>query len=162
MKTWPVAVLAAVLVGSVVGSGVRSSAADPKTATAEHLRKLEGEFMNAAAVRGADGYMSYYAEDAVELPNGADATQGKDNIAKTMGFLNNKDNQLVWTPVYADMASSGDLGYTYGTFEFRSKDKDGKPVVGHGKYASIWKRQKDGRWKVVLDMGNDSPAPKGK
>lgn len=45
-----------------------------------------------------------------------------------------------------------------GTFEFRSKDKDGKAVVDHGKYTSIWKKQKDGSWKVVLDMGNASPV----
>jgi ketosteroid isomerase-like protein len=29
-------------------------------------------------------------------------------------------------------------------------------VVEHGKYTSIWKKQKDGSWKVVLDMGNAS------
>jgi ketosteroid isomerase-like protein len=52
------------------------------------------------------------------------------------------------------MAASGDFGYTYGTFEFRSRDKEGKLVSNYGKYTSIWKRQKDGSWKVVLDMGN--------
>jgi ketosteroid isomerase-like protein len=79
------------------------------------------------------------------------------NIAKTMGFLDQKDNHLTWTPVGADISASGDLGYTYGTFEFRSKDKDGKPIIEHGKYTSIWKKQKDGSWKVALDMGNASP-----
>ena len=58
----------------------------------------------------------------------------------------------------ADISSSGDLGYTYGTFEFRSKDKDGKPTVDYGKYTSIWKKQADGSWKVALDMGNSSPG----
>jgi len=116
--------------------------------------------MKVAADRGSQGYMSYYADDAAELPNGANISQGKENIAKTMGFLDDKNNSLTWTPVYADMAASGDLGYTYGTYEFRSKDKDGKPAVSYGKYASIWKKQKDGSWKVVMDMGNSSPNPK--
>jgi ketosteroid isomerase-like protein len=71
-----------------------------------------------------------------------------------VGFLDKPDNRLTWEPAGGDVAASGDLGYTYGTFEFRSKDKDGKPVVDHGKYTSIWKKQKDGSWKVVLDMGN--------
>lgn len=105
--------------------------------------------------------MSYYADDAVELPNGADALQGKESIAKTMGFLDQKDNHLTWKPVSADMAASGDLGYTWGTYEFRATDKDGKPIVDHGKYTSIWKKQSDGKWKVVLDMGNASSPPKG-
>lgn len=123
------------------------------------LRQLEAEFMKAAAERGSAGYMSYYADDAVELPNGGPIIQGKVNVAKGMGFLDQKDNHLTWTPVGADISASGDLGYTYGTFEFRSVDKDGKPVVDHGKYTSIWKKQTDGSWKVALDMGNASPSP---
>lgn len=123
------------------------------------LMNLETQFMNAAAAKGSAGYMSYYAEDAVELPNGADAIQGKDNIAQTMGFLD-QGNKLTWKPEFADL--SGDLGYTYGTYVFTSKDKDkdGKPVVEYGKYITVWKKQSDGSWKVALDMGNASPKPK--
>jgi ketosteroid isomerase-like protein len=127
--------------------------------TADTLRQLEAEFMKAAAERGSQGYLSYYAEDSVELPNGGPIIQGRSNIGKGMGFLDQKDNHLTWTPVGADISASGDLGYTYGTFEFRSKDKDGKPTVDRGKYTSIWKKQKDGSWKVVLDMGNGSSQP---
>jgi hypothetical protein len=72
----------------------KPTVADAKPATTDTLRQLEADFMNAAAERGADGYMSYYAEDAIEVPNGADAIHGKANIAKTMGFLNDKNNQL--------------------------------------------------------------------
>jgi ketosteroid isomerase-like protein len=132
--------------------------AGPTKDNAQTLRQLEADFMRAAAERGSLGYLSYYADDAVEVPNGTPLIQGKANIAKAMGFLDQKDNHLTWTPVGADMSASGDLGYTYGTYEFRSKDKDGKPVVDHGKYTSIWKKQQDGGWKVVLDMGNASPA----
>jgi len=127
---------------------------------ADTLKRLEGEFMRAAAERGSQGYMSYYADDAVEVPNGAAIIHGKVEIAKGMGFLDDKNNQLMWTPVGADISASGDLGYTYGNYEFHSKDKDGKPSVEYGKYTSIWKLQKDGSWKVVLDMGNAGPVPK--
>lgn len=129
-------------------------------ATAETLKQLEGEFMKAAAEKGSFGYMSYYAEDAVEVPNGYPLIRGKAEIAKTMGFLDDKNNHLTWTPSGADISSSGDLGYTYGDYQFSAIDKDGKPVVRHGKYTSIWKMQKDGHWKVVLDMGNANPEPK--
>ena len=133
--------------------------ASPKP-NAETLKQLEGEFMKAAADKGSLGYMSYYAEDSVEVPNGAPFIQGKAEIAKGMGFLDDKNNSLTWTPVGADISASGDLGYTYGNYEFRAKDKDGKLTVQYGKYTSIWKLQKDGSWKVVLDMGNASPQPK--
>jgi ketosteroid isomerase-like protein len=74
------------------------------------LKQLEADFMKATAERGSQGYMSFYAEDAAELPNGADALQGKENISMTMGFLDDKNNHLTWTPVHADMAASEDLG----------------------------------------------------
>lgn len=133
----------------------RASASSKDKDDVETLRKMEAEFMNAAAERGSAGYLAYYADDAVEIPNGAPLIAGKSNIAKTMGFLDNKDNRLSWKPLGGDM--SGDLGYTYGTYEFHSKDKNGNPVVEYGKYTSIWKKQKEGNWKVVLDMGNASP-----
>jgi len=133
--------------------------ASPK-ATAETLKQLEGEFMKAAAEKGSQGYMSYYAEESVELPNGAPLISGRANIAQGMGFLDNKDNRLQWTPVGADISAMGDIGYTYGNYEFHSKDKEGKPHVEYGKYTSIWKLQPDGNWRVVLDMGNASPEPK--
>jgi ketosteroid isomerase-like protein len=158
MKSFLIVLVAALLVVIIAVPNTRPLASASAKATADTLRQLEGEFMKAAAERGSAGYMSYYADDAVEVPNGGPTIQGKVNIAKGMGFLDQKDNHLMWTPVGADISASADLGYTYGTYEFRSKDKDGKPVVDHGKYTSIWKMQRDGSWKVVLDMGNATPA----
>jgi ketosteroid isomerase-like protein len=144
-KFWMVLLLVAFMLGALANSQLDGSAA---------LTKIEGELMKAAAEHGSLGYMSYYADDAVEVPNGTGFLKGKAEIAKTMGFLDSPDNHLTWKPAGAGIAKSGDLGYTYGTYEFSTKDKDGKPVVDHGKYTTIWKKQKDGIWKVVLDMGN--------
>ncbi len=160
MKSFLLIFVVTLLVVLVVLPATRPSASASPKATADTLKQLEGEFMKAAAEKGSAGYMSYYADDAVEVPNGEALIQGKINIAKTMGFLDDKNNRLTWTPVGADISSAGDLGYTYGTYEFRSTDKAGKPAVSHGKYTSIWKKMKDGSWKVVLDMGNASPEPK--
>jgi ketosteroid isomerase-like protein len=160
MKSFLPALVIAFLVATIVLPIARPTVSASPKASAEMLKQLEGEFMKSAAEKGSQGYMSYYADDSVEVPNGGPLIQGKTAIAKGMGFLDDKNNRLLWTPVGADISSSGDLGYTYGTFEFHAKDKEGKPVVQYGKYTSIWKLQKDGSWKVVLDMGNSSPEPK--
>jgi ketosteroid isomerase-like protein len=159
MKPFLPILVMALLVATIFLPISRPKVAASQKATVETLKHLEAEFMQAAAEKGSKGYMSYYADDAVEVPNGAPAIQGKVNIAKGMGFLDDPNNHLTWTPAGGDISSSADLGYTYGTFEFHSKDKDGKPRIEHGKYTSIWKLQKDGIWKVVLDMGNASPNP---
>jgi ketosteroid isomerase-like protein len=115
MRTRLLGALSVITIILVVLSGVRFSLANPKSATANDPRRLEAEFMKAAAEKGADAYMSYYAEDAVEVPNGAPAIHGKANITKTMVFLNDKSNRLTWTPVYADISSSGHMGHTSGS-----------------------------------------------
>lgn len=120
------------------------------------LMKLEADFQKATAEKGWDGYITYYAEDGVELPNGGSIVQGKEAIRKSLGEWA-PGTSLTWKPVKAEMAASGDLGYTYGTFEFHAKDKDGHPIVRYGKYATVWKKQKDGAWKVAMDMGNSAP-----
>jgi ketosteroid isomerase-like protein len=131
-----------------------------KKTKVESLQQLEGAFMKEALEKGTTGYMSYYSDDATELPNGADAIVGKANIAKGMGFLDDKNNRLTWSPVSGVIADSGDLGYSWGIFEFRSKDKGGTERVEHGKYLTIWKKQADGSWKVAVDMGNSGPMQK--
>jgi len=157
MKVFFVALTIALLTAFFVP---RSANSAPPEATADTLKQLEVEFMKAASEKGSQGYMSYYADESVELPNRAPIIQGKANIAQGMGFLDDKNNRLLWTPVGADISASRDLGYTYGNYEFHSRDKAGNPVVEYGKYTSIWKRQRDGNWKVVLDMGNASPEKK--
>ncbi|HEV2467624.1 MAG TPA: DUF4440 domain-containing protein [Candidatus Sulfotelmatobacter sp.] len=161
MKSFLPILVVAFLVATIVLPISHPKAAASQKATVGTLKRLEAEFMQAAAEKGSKGYMSYYADDAVEVPNGVPAIEGKVNIAKGMGFLDDPDNRLTWSPAGGGISSSADLGYTYGTFEFHWKDKDGKAQVEHGKYTSIWKLQKDGSWKVVLDMGNASPEPKG-
>ncbi len=143
-------------------SSVSAQQPDRATVTAreKEIRAFESAMMAAAADKGAAGYMSFYAEDAVELPNGAQMILGKESIAKTMTFLDDKNNRLTWSPVHIDVSASGDLAYTFGNYEFSSVGKDGRPSVEHGKYTTIWKKQKDGKWKVVLDMGNANPEPK--
>jgi uncharacterized protein (TIGR02246 family) len=154
--------LAAVMLLSLQSSGAVQQQLDRATvsARAREIRGLEASMMAAAAEKAADGYMSFYAEDAVELPNGSPMLLGKEIIGKTMAFLDDKNNRLTWSPIHVDVSESGDLGYTFGNYEFHSIGNAGKPSIEHGKYTTIWKKQKDGRWKVVLDMGNSSPEPK--
>lgn len=127
-------------------------------AGSEQLMKLEAEFAKTTSEKGLDGFMSYFADEGYDLPNGGEIVQGKENIRKAIGPWG-PDFKLEWTPVKAEMAASGDLGYTFGNYVATSKDKDGKLVKRYGKYVTIWKKQADGSWKVAMDTGNSSPEP---
>jgi ketosteroid isomerase-like protein len=58
-------------------------------------------------------------------------------------------------------AHSGDLGYTIGAYEMTFNDPTGKTVSDKGKYVTVWKKQKDGSWKVLLDVFNTDLPPTG-
>jgi len=124
---------------------------------ADLLRQLEVDFAADVAKHGHDAFLTYFAEDGVEVVDGG-GFDTKDAMRKQPPWA--EGTSLTWTPVKAEMAASGDLGYTYGNYVYTAKNKEGKLVPNYGKYTSIWRKQKDGQWKVVVDMGNSSPDPK--
>ncbi len=46
----------------------------------------------------------------------------------------------------ADSASSGDLGYSYGTYEIKRASPE------HGAYVRVWQRDGTGKWLLVADV----------
>jgi ketosteroid isomerase-like protein len=126
-------------------------------AGSDTLLKLEADFAADVAKHGHDAFLNYFAEDGVEVVDGG-GFKTKDDMGKEKPWP--EGTTLTWTPVKAEMSSSGDLGYTYGNYIYTAKNKEGKLVANYGKYTSIWKKQKDGQWKVAVDMGNSSPDPK--
>ena len=68
---------------------------------------------------------------------------------------------LIWEPTFAVIARSADFGYDTGPAKWRANKKEEK-FTGHGQFISIWKKQKDGSWKVALDCGIENPEPTGK
>lgn len=67
-----------------------------------------------------------------------------------------ENDLLAWKPVFADISAAGDLGYTTGPFEYKAARTDEK-VAGTGHFVSVWKKEKDGAWKVALDIGIGHP-----
>jgi ketosteroid isomerase-like protein len=124
------------------------------------LYDLEARFAKDVAERGGKAVVDWFAEDGVLLGNGQAPVVGRVAIAKSMSW-SAKDYQLTWTPTDAMMGPSGDMGYTWGRYEGHSKDANGNPVVTSGRYMTVWRKEPDGQWKVVLDAGANEPAGSG-
>ena len=121
------------------------------------LFELEARFAKDVLEKGGAGFAEWFAEDGVALGNGSAPLIGKVAVAKSANW-SAQGYQLTWTPTDAVMGPSGDMGYTWGHFEGKSKDANGNPVVTGGRYMTVWRKQPDGNWKVVLDAGaNDAP-----
>lgn len=99
-------------------------------------------------------FIKYCAEDAVILKDQHHPIQGK--AAITAMYESNPDsNRLTWQPVFAKLASSCDLGYTYGYYQYVVTRPGNRENISAGTYVTIWEKQKDGSWKFVLDSGNE-------
>ena len=64
-----------------------------------------------------------------------------------------------------DVASSGHLAVTRGTWKITHTDtKTKKVMTSGGNYVNVFKPQADGAWKITLDMVADTamPVAKGK
>ena len=101
----------------------------------------------------AAAFAAYMADDALSLPAGAEPITGKQGIVESMAPLS--AGRLSWTPQQEAISRSGELGYTWGLYEYRSPKG-----VSFGKYVTIWRKQPDGSWKAIVDIGNQSPSPK--
>ncbi len=122
----------------------------------ENLLQTDIEFAQFSVNNGAaEAFNEYLTGDALQLPAGDNPVEGVKNIYNRM-----KDNQgnyvLDWSPQYAEVAKLGDMGYTWGTYSLAYKDENGEEQKSYGKYLNIWKKQSDGKWKVAVDIGNDS------
>lgn len=73
---------------------------------------------------------------------------------------NGKKPLLAWQPSFAGMSASGDMGFTTGPWEFKADVKDEKPA-GYGHFVTVWKKQADGSWKFVVDLGISHPQSGG-
>lgn len=122
------------------------------------LIELDTRFSQAVEQGGGKAFAEWFAEDGVTLNNGRPAVQGRSNIALAATW-NAKDYQLTWIPQGAQMGPSNDMGFTWGSYQGRSKDKNGQPVVTAGRYITVWRKQADGNWKVAMDASaDDAPS----
>lgn len=107
----------------------------------------------------ADVFAANMAEGAYLLPPDAPMVQGREGIHSTIANLEAMPGfEVTWRPVAAEVAASGDMGYTIGTYEINMAP-GGSPITISGKYLTAWKKQQDGTWKVTADMFNANGPP---
>jgi ketosteroid isomerase-like protein len=124
------------------------------------LMALDAHFSDEVAAKGFAAFDGFFADDAVYLPTFEPRVEGKKAIMESFRPLfGDHTLKLTWVPLRAEVAASGDLGWTTGSYELTRLDEQGAPHVRRGKYVTIWRRQADGSWKAVLDGGNPDTPP---
>ena len=115
------------------------------------LVATERAFAKLSVDRGVrDAFLTFFADDGINF---------QPHPVKTrQAFLSRPAPEtrppvvLNWAPIYGDVAQAGDLGYNTGPFTLEDHSAEKRPVQ-HGQFFSVWRRQADRSWKVVLDIG---------
>jgi ketosteroid isomerase-like protein len=136
-------VLSALLAGAAGAAG----AATPTNADlAEEVRRTETAFAKTMADRDHAAFASHLADETIFF-GASGPLRGKEAVAAAWKrFYEAPAAPFSWRPDQAVVLPSGNLGYTSGPVF----DPKGQRV---GTFNSVWRREPDGRWRIVFDNG---------
>lgn len=151
-------IAALLCLGAIGGrsTGAQSQPPAPLPSPLESMVDAERRFAASASEVGwKDAFLEFFADGAVGFAEGA-AGFAKDQIRARPDPPNG--HQLLWEPRWGDISASGELGYLTGPSRSILPGRNGgRP--DHSVYTSVWKRERDGRFKVVMDVGVPVPGP---
>ena len=143
---------------ALVSLSVLAQKTSPPSALKEMV-ETEQAFSKTAEVKNTrDAFMAFIADDGLLFR--PLAVNGKKWMSEHPVPASDKHPLLAWQPAFAGMAEAGDLGFTTGPWEFKADVKDEKPA-GFGHFVTMWKKQADGSWKFVVDLGISHPMSGG-
>jgi ketosteroid isomerase-like protein len=121
------------------------------------LVQTEQDFARTSVAKGIrESFLSFFADDGIVFrPH---PVRYKEAVANTPPPTNPLAVTLNWEPLFADVARSGDLGYTTGPYMLTVNTPE-KRQPQYGFFFSVWKKQTDGNWRVVLDAGIQTSEP---
>jgi ketosteroid isomerase-like protein len=115
--------------------------------------QLERDFSRSAKEYSTrQAFLSFTNEESLGFNN------GPVSLKKEWEQRKADSSWLWWEPDYADIAASGEFGFTSGPWEYRTNRKD-ENAVAHGHFFTIWRKDASGIWKVLIDMGISYKEP---
>jgi ketosteroid isomerase-like protein len=142
---------------SVASSAVPDVPMSRRSGALEDIRAADTDFSKDASKFGTgEAFGRYAASDAQMFSGPGEFISGPAAITQSFGSPTEKSS-LVWHPVHGEVSQAGDLGFTVGNAVFTGEREDGARILRYSKYLTVWKKQRDGSWRFVVDGGNDRP-----
>jgi ketosteroid isomerase-like protein len=139
------------LLGALAAAAIAAAAQMTIPPALQKMADTERAFAKRAQeVTVREAFIDFFADESIAFepdPTPARESLRKQTRPQPAGF------QLLWEPRLGDIAASGDLGYLTGPSE---TIVPGQPTR-YGNYFSVWKRQANGEYRVILDVGGGTP-----
>ena len=131
-----------------------SPASDPGPTAA--LLAADRAFCADTQARRIEGWVAAFDDSGSQVGDRFLPITGRDAIRAHMrDFFASAENELLWEPDAARISEGGNLGSTTGRFRMLRKRADGSSeVVMSGRYFDVWRKQADGSWKLLYDVGD--------
>jgi uncharacterized protein (TIGR02246 family) len=158
MKHVVIGMVVAVMVVSIVFAQTKDQKAVPSASEAladvrRAIDKGNAQWSEGWAKGDAAMVAAIFAEDGVQLAGNGKIFKGPQQILERQkAAMQGADPGVKVTVTTVNVWLDGDTAYETGKYKYEYKEK-GKPGVDEGRYVTIWKRQKDGAWKLSMDMG---------
>ena len=123
----------------------------------DKLRKAESDLADAYDRLDVNKILSIYAEDATYLIENAEMLRGKEAIRKY--FSQELPEKVQFKRDVIDLKIEGNMAYEIANQIVTIQMKGQEPQTIQNKFIHIWKKQKDGSWKVLIDMDNMRSKP---
>jgi uncharacterized protein (TIGR02246 family) len=142
-------------------AGCSEAPADNRDAAVKALKDTEVQWNNDFAAKDFDKLVAHYTDDATFMVGGSPEAVGKNAIQKEYkDLLADPNLSIKFESTKSEVAKSGDLAYTQGTYAMTVTDPVTKKVINDkGSYVTVWKKQPDGSWKAVQDATISAVPP---
>lgn len=140
-----VGVIAITVISLMVPVAVGAQTAQRLEELAQQVRATETAFARTMADRDLTAFTSFLADEAVFV--GRSVLRGRAAVAEGWKPLfEGKEAPFSWAPEVVEVLDSGTLALSSGPV----LDPKGERV---GTFNSVWRRESDGRWRIVFDKG---------
>jgi ketosteroid isomerase-like protein len=118
---------------------------------ADKLLEADQAFAAKALAAGAPAaFHAFFDAQGIRLLADGEPAIGPDAVRASLA--GGAPMILSWEPQFAEVFAPGDWGWTWGDWQVHEPGAGGRRLA-QGRYVSVWKKQKDGRWKVRMDFG---------
>ena len=117
------------------------------------VRCSEVAFSKAAETRNAEAFAAFIDADARFV--GASVARGVEEIVAAWApFFADDGPAIRWRPQFVEVLANDSYAFSRGPYRITSTDELGNSVEMWGTFNSVWRRNADGRWRVVIDAGS--------
>jgi len=142
-------IAAGLLIATILLAACDVKKEEPKSISTQEIMNADIAFSDMSRQVGMKkAFLQYIDNEGALLRPDHLPIVGADAI-DYISVLSDTAYKLSWKPMHAEIAKSGELGYTYGVYQLELKDTTLK-----GTYVNIWKKGNDGEWKFVVNSNN--------